>query len=151
MQEAQIKMCNWAVAFAFVKLSYHSTYFQIFLLFHWNGRPYKHVVASLAIVFKHVQWIFQDGAGIGINNLESIVKNEYYFRIFANMNSRSRSLFAVAHPSVCLTVVCNVHAPYSGGSNFWQYFIGIRYVGHLLTSTENFTEIIPGEPLHWGS
>jgi len=75
VQEAQFKMCNWAIAF--VKLSSHSAYFQIFLLFHWNGRPYKHIVASIAVGFKPVQWTFQDGAGIGINNLKSIVKNEY--------------------------------------------------------------------------
>ena len=42
---------------------------------------------------------------------------------------------------VRLTSVCNVRAPYSGGSNFRQYFYGIRYLGHPLTSTENFTEI----------
>jgi len=52
---------------------------------------------------------------------------------------------------VRLCVVCNVHAPYSGGSNFRrQYFYGIRYLGHPLTSTENFTEIVPGEPLRRG-
>jgi len=63
----------------------------------------------------------------------------------ANVNSRSRWLYAIARPSVvcrlssvCLSVVCNVRAPYSGG---------IRYLGHPLTSTENFTEIVPGEPL----
>jgi len=39
--------------------------------------------------------------------------------------------------SVCLSVVCNVRAPYSGSSNFRQYFYGIRYLGHPLTSTEN--------------
>jgi len=37
----------------------------------------------------------------------------------ANVNSRSRSLYAIARPSVCLSVVClsvcNVRAPYSGG------------------------------------
>ena len=53
--------------------------------------------------------------------------------------------------SVCLSVVCNVRGPYSGGSNFPQYFYGIRYSGHPLTSTENFTGIIPGEPLCRGS
>jgi len=61
----------------------------------------------------------------------------------ANVNSRSRSLYAIARPSV----VCNVRAPYSGGSNFRQYFYGIRYLGHPLTFTENVTEIVPGEPL----
>ena len=49
------------------------------------------------------------------------------------------------------SVVCNVRAPYSCGSNFQQYFYGIRYLGHPLTSTENFTEIVPGEPLRRGS
>ena len=53
---------------------------------------------------------------------------------------------------VCLSsVVCNVRAPYSGGSNFQQYFYGIRYLGHPWTSNENFTEIVPGEPLRQGS
>jgi len=80
-----------------------------------------------------------------------------YLGVFlANVNSRSRSLYAIARPSVvCLSVsvsvVCNVHAPYSGGSNFRQYFCGIRYHGHPVTSTENSTEIVPGEPLRRGS
>jgi len=51
---------------------------------------------------------------------------------------------------VCLSV-CNVRAPYSGGSNFRQYFYGIRYLGHPLTFPENVTEIVPGEPLRRGS
>jgi len=51
------------------------------------------------------------------------------------VNSRSRLLYAVAHPFVvCLSVVGNAHAPYSGGCNFPQYFYGIRYLGHPLTS-----------------
>jgi len=59
----------------------------------------------------------------------------------------SRSLYAVARPSVvCLSVVGNARAPYSGGCNFWQYFYGVRYAGHPVTSTKNFTEIVPGEP-----
>jgi len=65
----------------------------------------------------------------------------------ANVNSRSRSLYAIARPSV----VCNVRAPYSGGSDFRQYFYGIMYLGHPWTSTENFTEIVPGEPIRRGS
>jgi len=56
-------------------------------------------------------------------------------------------IYAIARPSV----VCNARAPYSGGSKFRQYFYGIRYLGHPLTSTENFTEIVPREPLHRGS
>ena len=67
--------------------------------------------------------------------------------LLANVNSHSRSLYAIARlPVVCLSVVCNVRAPYSGGSNFPQYLCSIRYLGHPLTFTENFTEIIPGTP-----
>ena len=74
------------------------------------------------------------------------------YAFLANVNSRSRSLYAIARPSVvCLSSVCNTRAPYSGGSNFRQYFYGIRYLSHPLTSTENFTEIVTGEPLRWGS
>jgi len=64
----------------------------------------------------------------------------------ANVNSCLRSLYAIARPSViclpsvCLLSVCNVRAPYSRGSDFRQYFYGIRYLGHPWTSTENFTE-----------
>ena len=58
---------------------------------------------------------------------------------------------SVCRLSVCLSVVGNARAPYSGGCNFRQYFYGIRYLGHPMTSTENFTEIVPGEPLRWGS
>ena len=51
---------------------------------------------------------------------------------------------------VRLSVISNVCVPYSGGSNFPQYFYGIRYLGHRLTSTENFTDIVVGEPLRRG-
>jgi len=47
-------------------------------------------------------------------------------------SERELTLYAIARPSVCrlsvicrLSVVCNVRAPYSGGSNFRQYFYGI--------------------------
>jgi len=61
--------------------------------------------------------------------------------------------FAICYrPSVRrLSVVCNARAPYSGASDFRQYFYGIIYLGYPLTSVENFTEIVPGEPLRQGS
>ena len=59
-----------------------------------------------------------------------------------------RELSICYRPSVCRRLSSvNVRAPYSGGSNFRQYFDGIKYLGHPLTSTENFTEIVAGEPL----
>jgi len=57
---------------------------------------------------------------------------------------------SVCRLSVCLSV-CNVRAPYSGGSNYRQCFYGIQYLGHPLTSTENCTEIVSGELLRRGS
>jgi len=43
--------------------------------------------------------------------------------------------FAVCHrPSVCLSFVCNVRAPYLGGWSFRQRFYAIWYAGHLMTS-----------------
>jgi len=64
-----------------------------------------------------------------------------------------RYMLSPVRLSVCRlsSVVCNVRAPYSGNWNFRQYFCGARYLGHPLTSTENFTEIVPGEPLRRGS
>jgi len=47
-------------------------------------------------------------------------------KFLADVNSRSRSLYAIADPSVvCLSVclsVCDVGAPYSAGWNFRQFF-----------------------------
>jgi len=69
----------------------------------------------------------------------------------ANVNSHSRSLLR-CRPSVCrLSVVGNARAPYLANCNFRQYFYGVRYLGHPLTTTENFTEIVPREPLRRGS
>jgi len=54
-------------------------------------------------------------------------------------------------PSVRLSVVCNVRAPYSGYWNFRQCFYAIWYpIGHMWPFGKNFTEIVPGEPLFGG-
>jgi len=52
---------------------------------------------------------------------------------------------------VRLSSVCNVRAPYSAGCNFPQCFNVVWYLGHSLTFTGNFTEIVSGEPLRYGS
>ena len=44
----------------------------------------------------------------------------------ANVNSRSRSLYAISRPSVVCLSVCDVGAPYSGGWTFRQFFFTIR-------------------------
>jgi len=53
---------------------------------------------------------------------------EILFHFLANVNSRSRSVYATARPSS----VWNVSAPYSAGWNFWQCFYAIWYLGHPL-------------------
>jgi len=60
-------------------------------------------------------------------------------------------LYAVAPPSVVCLSVCNARAPYSNSCKCRQFFYGIWYHGHPLTSTENFTEIVPEEPLRRGN
>jgi len=62
-----------------------------------------------------------------------------------------RYMLSPVRLSVCMSVVGNTRAPYSGGSNFRQCFYCIWYPSHPLTSTENFTEIVQGEPLRRGS
>jgi len=59
---------------------------------------------------------------------------------------RLRSLYAVASPSVvCLSVT--LMRPSQAVEIFGQFFYAVWYLGHPLTSTENFTDIVPGEPL----
>jgi len=55
-----------------------------------------------------------------------------------------RYMLSPVRLSVCRLSVCNVRAHYSAGWNFRQYFYAIWYLGHPLTYTENFMEIVPG-------
>jgi len=60
--------------------------------------------------------------------------------------------FAICYRrSVCLSVVCNVRAPsLFSRLKFLAIFLPVWYLGHPLTFTENFTEIVPGELLRRG-
>ena len=81
----------------------------------------------------------------------------------ANVNSRSRSLYAIARPSVvCLSFVCRLsvvclsYVTFVRPTQAVQIFSNIStalgtLAIHRQTSTENFTEIDPGEPLRRGS
>ena len=55
-------------------------------------------------------------------------------------------VFAIANPSV----VCNVRAPYSGELKLSEIFLRHFVPYHHLTSMQNFTEIIPGQPIRRG-
>jgi len=76
-------------------------------------------------------------------------KIEWLFNISEHELTFSFSI--CCHPSVCRLSVCNTREPYPGGCNFLQYLYGVWYLGHPLTSTKNFTEIVLGEPLRRGS
>ena len=70
------------------------------------------------------------------------------FSFLANVNSCSRSLYAIARPSVCLSVcrlssVTFVH-PTQAVQLFGNISTALGNLGHPLTSTENFTDIVPG-------
>jgi len=73
--------------------------------------------------------------------------------LLCNIFSESELAFTFAicyRPSVCRLYICNARALYSAGWNFRQYVYAIWYLVHPLTSTENFTEIVLGEPMRWG-
>jgi len=54
--------------------------------------------------------------------------------------------YAVARPSVvCLSVVGNAHAPILRRLQFSAIFLRHLVLGHTLTRTENFMEIVPGD------
>jgi len=79
-----------------------------------------------------------------------------YFLV--NVNSRSRSLeftFAICYrPSVrvCLSVCLSVKLVRpTQPVEIFRNFFAIWYLGHPLTSTKSFTEIVPWEPLRRGS
>jgi len=76
------------------------------------------------------------GAGLYMCDVVKKVHVRYLISWWVLVSKRerdSRSLFAVARPSVCLFVclsLCNARGPYSGGWNFRQYFYRIWYLGH---------------------
>ena len=75
----------------------------------------------------------------------------FYLFIFTRTWVRYVRVFAVANPSVCrLSSVCNIGAPYSGGWTFRHNFFTAVYAGHPLTSVQNFTEVVLGEPFRRG-
>jgi len=66
---------------------------------------------------------------------------QYYFLLLFISERELKFMFAICHrrsvcrlSSVCLSVVCDVRAPYSDDWNFPQCFYAVGCVGHLLTS-----------------
>ena len=101
---------------------------------------------ELSFRLRYIEW-YRIGNFI-IDIFLHIVKVNFVIggRFLANVNSCSCLLYVVVRPSVSLSVVCNVRAPYSGYWKFRQCFYAIWYLGHLWPFDKNFTEIVSGEP-----
>ena len=72
-------------------------------------------------------------------NREELFREGFKAVFLANVNSRSRSLYAISRPSVvcllsvvCCLSVCDIGAPYSGGWTFRQFFSPYDSSGTLL-------------------
>ena len=74
--------------------------------------------------------------------LHVAVTGDNISRLFTRTWLRYVRVFAIANPSV----VCNVLAPYLRGWNFRQYFFAILHLSYPLTTVQNFTEIVSGNP-----
>ena len=58
----------------------------------------------------------------------------WHFSLHSIISERELTFAICYRPSVCRLSVCNARAPYSGRWNFRQYFYGIWYLRHPLTS-----------------
>jgi len=70
---------------------------------------------------------FYDLCGFWSVAINSVYKLQFLANV--NVNVSSRSLYAIARPSVCLSSVCNAHAPYLDTWNFQECFFAIWYLG----------------------
>ena len=100
---------------------------------------------ELSFLLSNVQYLVFRHVITAINFSIFLVKGGFLW--FFSKREVTFTFAICCRPSViCHLSVCNVHAPYSAGWNFWQCFYGIWYLGRPLASTENFTEIVPGTP-----
>ena len=69
-----------------------------------------------------------------------------------NINTQKKRKETGGETNISMSVVCKIRAPYLGGWNFRQYFFAALYLSHfdLRSTVQNFTEIVPGEPLRRG-
>jgi len=72
------------------------------------------------------------------------------FTFLANVNSRSRSLYAIARPSVCRLSVTLVR-PTQAVEIFGNISTALGTLAILWHPVKIFTEIVPGKPLRRGS
>ena len=95
-----------------------------------GGAPVNDLVWFELLLTNKDETVFHEHCSI-VTKLLQITDRQY--EIFAILRrSISRSLYAISRPSVvcllsvCLSSVCDVGAPYSGGWTFRQFFFTIR-------------------------
>ena len=82
-----------------------------------------------------------------MSTVTSAIADHFY----PNMTVTFRYMLSQRRPSsVCCLSVTFVH-PTQLVNIFPQCFYTMLYLSHPLTSTQYFTEIVPGEPLLWGA
>ena len=100
-----------------------SQFHMLPLLLTWFSS--KVIFSMVSTMFSHVMIVAKNTLKFYSDRTAEMVTCRIGPDFLVNVNSRSRSLYAIARPSVVchLSVVCNTCAPYSGGSNFWAIFL----------------------------
>ena len=97
----------------------------------------RSVVGKSAICLSVLKW----------RSISDFVYNARTIPVFTDGNSRSRSLYAVARPSVCLTVCLSsvtLVRPTQAVEIFGNISTAFDILAIRLTSRKNFTEIVTG-------
>ena len=101
------------------------------------------VVESLAII------VLQSTAtSNGYRILAKKLEQKKTVKILANVNVHVRYMLSPVRLSSVRLSVTFVHPTQPVG--IFGIFFAVWYLGHPLTSTEKFTEVVPGEPLRLG-
>ena len=94
------------------------------------------VTKSISVAILQVQFVLSVFIRYNTNIVFGLLpERDYVYVTFGSLLSQIR-----------LSSVCNVRAAYSGDWTFRQYFFVTAYLSHPLTSVQNFTEIVPGNP-----
>ena len=112
----------------------------------------------ICCIFSWYSWCIQSLVN-GMFYFSLIIITVYLLYVFLSgvtlimhVISERELTFAICYrPSVCRLSVCVTTCALLRRFKFSAIFLWHWYLGHPLTSTENFTEIVPGEPLHRGS
>ena len=112
---------------------------SIIMVLHWN--QHASIVAGVLNLVRPttVASLSHWASTFVYNNMSAVRLRQLRLVLYS-------SLYAVGRLSACLSSVTLVH-PILSRLKFSAMFLDHLVPGHPLTFTENFTEIVPGEPL----